>query len=113
MGLGGYILAQSRNWNEIVQAPDSGAILVIAVGAITFLVAFFGCCGASQESQCMLSTYAVVVGLVFIVEVAGAILLLVYTKEVTKIIFLRIFSCQSLSVTNHSFAHVFCFEQEF
>ena len=82
MGLGAYVLAQSRNWQEIIHAPDSGAILVILVGLITFLVAFFGCCGASQESQCMLSTYAVVVGVVFIIEVAAAILLLVYTKEV-------------------------------
>lgn len=83
MGLGGYILAQSRNWQEIVQAPDSGAVLVCVVGAATFLVAFFGCCGASQESGCMLQTYAVVVGLVFVVEIAAAILLLVYTTEVS------------------------------
>jgi CD63 antigen len=83
MGLGGYILSQSKNWEEIVKAPDSGAVLVCVVGAITFLVAFFGCCGASQESHCMLTIYAVVVGVVFILEVAGAILLLVYTKEVS------------------------------
>lgn len=83
MGLGAYVLFQSKNWDQIVEAPDAGAILVILVGLTTFLIAFFGCCGASQESQCMLSTYAVIVGLVFMVEIAAAILLLLYTREVT------------------------------
>lgn len=84
MGVGGYVLTQSKNWDQIIEAPDAGAILVILVGLTTFLIAFFGCCGASQESQCMLSTYAVIVGLVFLVEIATAILLLLYNREVSS-----------------------------
>jgi len=84
--LGGYILIQAKNWEQIVEAPDAGAILVVIVGAVTFIVAFFGCCGASQESSCMLSTYAFIVGVVFLAEIAAAILLLLYTQEITKLV---------------------------
>lgn len=56
VGIGIYVLVQSKDWREAIETPDAGAILVILVGGITFLIAFFGCCGASQESQCMLST---------------------------------------------------------
>jgi CD63 antigen len=101
MGLGAYVLVQSKNWDQIVQAPDAGAILVVLVGLTTFVVAFFGCCGASNESQCMLSTYAMIVGLVFIVEVAAAILLLLYTREVsiTFSFFLSVFAPVFRNVT--------------
>jgi len=85
VSLGVYLLIKSRDFKEIIEAPDAAAILVIAIGAVTFFIAFLGCCGASQESSCMLTTYAVIVGLVFMVEVAGAILLLVYTQKITEV----------------------------
>jgi len=85
VSLGVYLLVKSRDFEKIVEAPDAAAVLVVAVGLVTFFIAFLGCCGASQESSCMLTTYAVIVGLVFIVEVAGAILLLVYTRQITDI----------------------------
>ena len=89
MGLGGYFLAQSRNWQEIIHAPNPGAILTVVVGLITFLVAFFGCCvcclteyGVSERFQGIPFTYVIVVGIVFIIEVAAVILLLGYMKGV-------------------------------
>lgn len=82
MALGGYVLTQDKNLNQIMDTPDKQAVFVIVVGLIAFLVAFFGCCGASSESSCMLSTYAVIVGMVFLIEVALAIVLLLYNKEV-------------------------------
>lgn len=85
VSLGVYLLVKSRDFEKIVEAPDAAAVLVVAVGVVTFVIAFFGCCGASQESSCMLTTYAIIVGLVFIVEIAGAILLLVYTQQITDI----------------------------
>ena len=38
--------------NEFLSAP----MLFIVVGAIIFLVAFFGCCGAIRENACMMLT---------------------------------------------------------
>jgi hypothetical protein len=31
-------------------------ILLIAIGSVIFVTAFFGCCGAIKESTCMLTT---------------------------------------------------------
>jgi len=51
----------------------SGAVLLIVMGAIITIIAFFGCCGATKEHYCMLMTFAVLLGVIFIVELAGGI----------------------------------------
>jgi len=38
--------------NEFLSAP----MLFIIVGVVIFLVAFFGCCGAVRENNCMMIT---------------------------------------------------------
>lgn len=45
-------------------------ILSIIVGAIVFITAFMGCCGAVKESPCMLTTYAIILLTIFIIQVA-------------------------------------------
>jgi CD63 antigen len=45
-------------------------ILSIIIGAIVFVTAFCGCCGAVKESPCMLTTYAIILLVIFIVQVA-------------------------------------------
>jgi len=47
--------------------------LMIAVGIIIVVVAFFGCCGAIKESQCMLTVFFTFLMLIFILELAGGI----------------------------------------
>jgi CD63 antigen len=49
------------------------AIFIIIVGFIIFTVGFFGCCGAHKENHCMVVTFAVLLGFVFILEIAAAI----------------------------------------
>lgn len=56
------------------------AILLIAVGAFIFIVAFFGCCGAIQESICMLNTYVIIMSILLIIQVIGGILILTGTS---------------------------------
>ncbi|XP_022188286.2 CD63 antigen [Nilaparvata lugens] len=51
----------------------SAPMILIVVGVIVFVVAFFGCCGAVKESNAMLITFAVMLGLIFIMEVAGGV----------------------------------------
>uniref|UniRef100_A0A0B7B361 Tetraspanin n=1 Tax=Arion vulgaris TaxID=1028688 RepID=A0A0B7B361_9EUPU len=48
-------------------------ILLIVVGVIIFLLAFFGCCGAVKENYCLTMTFAVTLGIIFILEIAGGI----------------------------------------
>ncbi|XP_023499518.1 CD63 antigen [Equus przewalskii] len=48
-------------------------VVIIAVGAFLFLVAFVGCCGACKENYCLMITFAVFLSLITLVEVAAAI----------------------------------------
>jgi len=52
--------------NDFGLAP----ILSIIIGAIVFVTAFLGCCGAVKESPCMLTTYATILLIIFILQVA-------------------------------------------
>lgn len=46
---------------------------LMAVGAVMFVMGFLGCCGACQESQCMLATFFALVFVVFVGQIiAGA-----------------------------------------
>lgn len=51
----------------------SPATLLIVVGALIFVIAFFGCCGAIKESTCMVLVFAVSLSIVLVLEVAAAI----------------------------------------
>lgn len=59
---------------HITSVAASGApIVLIIVGVVINFVAFFGCCGAWKENYCMVTTFAVLLILIFIVEIAAAI----------------------------------------
>uniref|UniRef100_A0A8C1RN21 Tetraspanin n=1 Tax=Cyprinus carpio TaxID=7962 RepID=A0A8C1RN21_CYPCA len=62
---------------ELGQVLNVGYLL-IAVGAVLVILGFLGCCGAIRESKCMLLLFFIIILLVFIAEVAGAIVLLVF-----------------------------------
>ncbi|OAD56669.1 CD63 antigen, partial [Eufriesea mexicana] len=55
--------------NKFLSVPS----LLIAIGAIIFLIAFFGCCGAVRENYCMIITFTSLLVIVFILELAGGI----------------------------------------
>lgn len=52
--------------------------VVIAVGAVLLIIGFLGCCGAVRESKCMLLTFFSIVLIIFLIEVAGAVVLFVF-----------------------------------
>lgn len=51
----------------------SPATILIVVGGLVFVIAFFGCCGAIRESTCMVLVFAVSLSVVLILEIAAAI----------------------------------------
>ena len=55
-GLGGWIRYKSKDYDTILGAKglETPANFLIAAGAIVFLVAFFGFCGACAENKCLL-----------------------------------------------------------
>lgn len=48
-------------------------VLLIVVGFVIFFVTFFGCCGAIKENHCMTATFAVLMALIFLVELGAGI----------------------------------------
>ncbi|XP_019483201.1 PREDICTED: CD9 antigen [Hipposideros armiger] len=51
----------------------TGVYILIGAGALMMLVGFLGCCGAVQESQCMLGLFFVFLLVIFALEIAAAI----------------------------------------
>ncbi|CAL1606459.1 unnamed protein product [Knipowitschia caucasica] len=71
----------------IKDASASGApILLIALGVIVFLVAFFGCCGAWKENFCMMTMFATLMALIIMAEFAAAIAGYVFRGKVTNVV---------------------------
>ncbi|XP_059413357.1 tetraspanin 35 [Carassius carassius] len=70
---------------ELGQVLNVGYLL-IAVGAVLLILGFLGCWGAIRESRCMLLLFFIIILLVFIAEVAGAIVLLVFKPVAENLI---------------------------
>lgn len=68
--------------NEFLSAP----MLFIIVGVVIFLVAFFGCCGAIRENNCMMLTFSVFLGIIFVCELAGGIAAYVLRTDVDVVL---------------------------
>ncbi|CAK6960265.1 tetraspanin 35 [Scomber scombrus] len=62
---------------ELSQVLNVGYLL-IAIGLLLLVIGFLGCCGAVRESRCMLMLFFIIVLVVFIAEVAGAVVVLVF-----------------------------------
>lgn len=67
--------------NSFLSVPS----LLVAVGIIVFIIAFFGCCGAVRESPCMIITFCTLLTAVFILEIIGGTMGYVMRTQVAKI----------------------------
>jgi len=65
---------------------SAAAIVLMVVGGIILLIGFFGCCGAYKESYCMTMTFAVILGLIFVLEIAVGIGAAVMKNKVRKVL---------------------------
>lgn len=68
--------------DDIISVP----VLLIVVGVIIFFVAFMGCCGAIRESYCMTMTFAVLLALIFILELAAGIAAYVKRDDIKEVL---------------------------
>ncbi|XP_050517698.1 23 kDa integral membrane protein isoform X2 [Diabrotica virgifera virgifera] len=76
------------NINDFTEAiPDEyssigvAPILTIVVGSIIFVIAFFGCCGAIRESPCLLTTYGVILLVIFLLQIAVGVFAFIEIKD--------------------------------
>ncbi|KAI5638200.1 tetraspanin family domain-containing protein [Phthorimaea operculella] len=64
-------------------------VSAMVVGGVVFLIAFFGCCGAIKESNCMLVTYSIFMLVLMALKIALATLIFVnlgsLLQEIPKI----------------------------
>merc|ERR1712079_878616 len=51
----------------------STPVFLVIVGCVIFFVAFFGCCGAIKENHCMTFTFAILLGIIFLMEIGAGI----------------------------------------
>lgn len=62
-------------YGDFIQVSSSsvstGPVFLIIIGAIIFIVGFLGCCGAYKENYCMVTTFAVLLALIFVLEIAA------------------------------------------
>ncbi|XP_038216045.1 CD63 antigen-like isoform X1 [Zerene cesonia] len=56
----------------------------IIIGAIMFIIAFFGCCGAIRESHCMVVTYAIFLLVVIIMQVVLGVLMFTFADSLKE-----------------------------
>ncbi|TNN83664.1 Tetraspanin-1 [Liparis tanakae] len=81
LGLLGNV-EESSGLSQLVNA----AYLLIGVGAVLLVIGFLGCCGAVRESRCMLLMFFSIVLIIFLIEVAAAVVLLVFQGVVQKVL---------------------------
>ncbi|XDV28714.1 hypothetical protein PO909_031931, partial [Leuciscus waleckii] len=58
------------------------AIVIIAVGALLFIIGLIGCCATIRESRCGLATFVIILMLVFVTEVVVVVLGYIYRAKV-------------------------------
>lgn len=79
IGIGAWVKAK---YGDFIQLSDSsvttGPVFLIIIGVIVALVGFLGCCGAYKENYCMVTTFAVLLAIIFILEIAAGALAYAY-----------------------------------
>ncbi|NXT81594.1 TSN1 protein, partial [Zapornia atra] len=86
LGVGIWATVDQKSFLDIFGTLSSSILHVvnvsyflIAVGAILLVIGFLGCYGAQKESKCLLMMFFSVVLIIFIAEIAAAVVALVYT----------------------------------
>ncbi|XP_056588655.1 CD63 antigen [Triplophysa dalaica] len=82
----GVIAQVALHNTAVLKGASGGALVLIGVGVIIFFIAFFGCCGALKENHCMVTTFAVILSLITIIEIGSAIAVYVYRGEVNDLV---------------------------
>ncbi|XP_027561344.1 CD63 antigen [Neopelma chrysocephalum] len=83
------IYAQVALGKALVVSSGSSAgtpVAILVLGVIIFFISFFGCCGAWKESYCMVTTFAVLLSIIFLVEIAAAIAGYVFKDKVRLVL---------------------------
>ncbi|XP_049775437.1 23 kDa integral membrane protein-like [Schistocerca cancellata] len=85
--IGILIKLQIGEIGEVLDSKtNTPAILLIVIGSIILVISFYGCCGAIRESHCMVTTYAVFLLTVLVLQIAIAVLAFVYGGDTDAVL---------------------------
>lgn len=71
---GAVVRSSLSEYLDIVGDEFNGvAVVLIIIGVVIFVIGFFGCCGAWKQNYCMIMTFAALLVIIFIVEIAAGI----------------------------------------
>ncbi|XP_063802124.1 tetraspanin-18 [Pseudophryne corroboree] len=87
LGLGIWVMVDPTGFREIIAANPlmfMGAYLVLALGAMLFLLGFLGCCGAIRENKCLLLFFFMFILVIFLAELSAAILAFLFRENLTR-----------------------------
>ncbi|ESO97434.1 hypothetical protein LOTGIDRAFT_231601 [Lottia gigantea] len=90
LGVGIWFLADKNivSYLEVVNhnVPNAyinyAAYILIAFGALIFLIGFLGCCGAIRRSKCLIGFYLFFLVIIFAGELAAGIIVAIYRTEI-------------------------------
>ncbi|XP_051481128.1 tetraspanin-1 [Apus apus] len=87
LGVGIWVTVDEKSFLDVFGALSSSVLHVvnvsyflIVIGAILLVIGFLGCCSAQKESKCLLMVFFSVMLIIFIAEIAAAVVTLVYTN---------------------------------
>ncbi|MEE6495358.1 hypothetical protein FKM82_002024 [Ascaphus truei] len=86
LGVGIWVSVDSSSFLKLFGAVSVAnqfvnvGYFLIAIGAVLVLLGFLGCCGAQRESKCLLIIFFSIILIIFIAEIAGAVVALVYSS---------------------------------
>ncbi|XP_068732808.1 CD63 antigen-like [Montipora capricornis] len=85
LGVGIWARVQFSDYMKLSSYDYSTACYVlIGTGAFVTLIGFLGCCGALKEQVCMLKSFAVILGILFLVGLGGSITGYVFRHKIKK-----------------------------
>ena len=87
IGIGAYILLTMKDFKEFDDnISASFAIILIVLGAVVMIVAFFGCCGACTENPCEMYTYGTLLALIFVALIGVTVTFVIFKDEIETIV---------------------------
>ncbi|KAM9807534.1 tetraspanin-3 isoform 1-T1 [Neosynchiropus ocellatus] len=82
--VGAYVFITYDNYDHFFEDVYTliPAVVIIGVGALLFIIGLIGCCATVRESYCGLTTFVIILSMVFVTEVAMVIFGYVYRAKV-------------------------------
>lgn len=87
LGVGIWVLVDPTGFREIVAANSllfTGVYAILIMGGMLFLLGFLGCCGAIRENKCLLLFFFMLILVIFLAELAVAILAFIFREHLTR-----------------------------